>query len=83
VVDDPATAWAQAGPFVHAQGRGVIDQNRVVGLGDVLLGRHAGRTSEDQVVLYNSVGLGVQDAAVAWMLIERARSAGIGSPVVV
>lgn len=79
VADDPETAWRQAGPFVHARKTGSIDTERVRGLGDILLRRHPGRTSPGQLVVYNSVGLGIQDAAVAWLLIDRARAAGSGS----
>jgi ornithine cyclodeaminase/alanine dehydrogenase-like protein (mu-crystallin family) len=78
VVDDPDTAWQQSGPFVQARRAGTVALNRVSALGDVLLGRSPGRTSPDQIVLYNSVGLGIQDAAVSWMIIERARAAGLG-----
>ncbi|MCW2701934.1 MAG: ornithine cyclodeaminase [Blastococcus sp.] len=79
VVDDPDAAWQQAGPFVDARRNGAIATDRVAALGDVLLGRHPGRTDAEQIVLYNSVGLGIQDAAVSWMIIERARAAGLVS----
>jgi ornithine cyclodeaminase len=79
VVDDPDTAWQQSGPFVQARRAGTLALDRVSALGEVLLGRSPGRTSPEQVVLYNSVGLGIQDAAVSWMIIERARAAGLGA----
>ncbi|QUH02703.1 ornithine cyclodeaminase family protein [Saccharopolyspora erythraea] len=65
VVDDVATAASHAGPVVHALERGDITRDRLRSLGEVLLGRAPGRTSEDEVVFFNSVGLGVQDAAAA------------------
>lgn len=64
VVDDPETAFAHAGPIMRAADRGDLDRQRVCTLGDVLLGK-PGRRSPDEVVFYNSVGIGVQDAAAA------------------
>lgn len=63
VVDDPDTAFAHAGPIMRAAENG--DLGAVLPLGDVLLGRAAGRTSPDDLVFYNSVGIAVQDAAAA------------------
>ena len=63
VVDDPDTARAHAGPIIRAADAGDLDD--ALPLGDVLLGRAAGRTSPDELVFYNSVGIAVQDAAAA------------------
>lgn len=65
VVDDPATAVEHAGPIVHAINAGSLSQADLVPLGEVLLGHAPSRTSDDDLVFFNSVGLGVQDAAAA------------------
>ncbi|MGP4017161.1 ornithine cyclodeaminase family protein [Saccharopolyspora sp. 5N708] len=65
VVDDLDTATAHAGPIVQALRRGDIARERLRTLGAVLIGAEPGRTSADEIVFYNSVGLGVQDAAAA------------------
>lgn len=70
VVDDPATAVEHAGPIVAAG----LTADDLVPLGGVLAGVHKGRTSASDIVFYNSVGLGVQDAAAAWAVIDRMRS---------
>ena len=75
VVDDPATAAGHAGPIVTAIGAGTLDRTDLVALGDVLVGRHAGRSGADDVVYYNSTGIGVQDAAAAWSVVTAARAA--------
>ncbi|MFD5628314.1 hypothetical protein [Streptomyces sp. NPDC127072] len=40
----------------------------------MLTGTHRGRTHRDDIVFYNSVGLGIQDAAAAWAVIAAARA---------
>jgi ornithine cyclodeaminase/alanine dehydrogenase-like protein (mu-crystallin family) len=45
-------------------------------LGDVLAGRHPGRTSPDQITVYGGVGLAFQDAIAAWQVYEKARARG-------
>jgi ornithine cyclodeaminase/alanine dehydrogenase-like protein (mu-crystallin family) len=44
-------------------------------------GRHPGRQGPDDLVFYNSLGLGVQDAAAAWAVVERAGRQGVGTRV--
>jgi ornithine cyclodeaminase len=65
VVDDVATAVEHAGPIVTALESGAISREKLVSLGDVLLARRPGRTDDGEIVFYNSVGIGVQDAAAA------------------
>jgi ornithine cyclodeaminase/alanine dehydrogenase-like protein (mu-crystallin family) len=73
VVDDPDTAAGHAGPVVAALATGDLRREDLVALGAVLTGDRRVRTSDDSVVFYNSVGLGVQDAAAAWAVIDAAR----------
>lgn len=80
VVDDPATAAGHAGPVVAALRDGDLAPHDLVALGDVLAepgGRR--RTGPRDTVFYNSVGIGVQDAAAAWAVVDAAR-AGTGAP---
>lgn len=71
VVDDPATAAEHAGPVVDALRTGLLTE--LVGLGDVLTGRAVARTAPGDIVYYNSVGLGIQDAAAAWAVVRAAK----------
>jgi ornithine cyclodeaminase len=73
VVDDPRTAAEHAGPVVDAVRSGLLTVDDLVPLGEVLTGRRAARTSPEDLVYYNSVGLGVQDAAAAWAVVEAAQ----------
>lgn len=65
VVDHVDTSLTHAGPVVRAIAAGELEAGELVSLGEVLVGSRPGRTGPDQVVFYNSVGLGVQDAAAA------------------
>lgn len=74
VVDDPGTAAEHAGPVVDALRDGRLAREDLIPLGGVLIGRHTARTRPDDIVFYNSVGLGIQDAAAAWAVIDAARA---------
>ncbi|MFD9510603.1 ornithine cyclodeaminase family protein [Streptomyces mirabilis] len=74
VVDDPETAAEHAGPIVDALREGVLTRADLIPLGGVLTGSHPARIHPDDIVFYNSVGLGIQDAAAAWAVIEAARA---------
>jgi ornithine cyclodeaminase len=80
VVDDVSTAQQQAGPVVHAIASGAVQPGSLVGLGQVLLGE-PGRRSPNELVFYNSVGVGIQDAAAAWLAVHAAKERGIGQLV--
>ncbi|MGA6226065.1 ornithine cyclodeaminase family protein [Streptomyces umbrinus] len=79
VVDDPETAAEHAGPVVDALRAGTLTRQDLIPLGEVLTGRREGRTTGRDIVYYNSVGVGVQDAAAAWAVIDAARDQGVGS----
>lgn len=71
VVDDIPTALEHAGPVVRGIASGDLRESELVSLGEVLIGRAAGRTDPSELVFYNSVGLGVQDAAAAHAVLAR------------
>lgn len=81
VVDHVETASVQAGPIVHALSNGVLEPHRLLALGDVLLGDLPVRREPSDIVFYNSVGVAVQDATVAWLALERAERQGVGSTI--
>ncbi|MFJ5533497.1 ornithine cyclodeaminase family protein [Streptomyces sp. NPDC093261] len=73
VVDDPDTARDQAGPVVTALRDRMLATEDLIPLGGVVTGRREARRSTDDIVLHLSVGVGVQDAAAAWAVIDAAR----------
>jgi ornithine cyclodeaminase/alanine dehydrogenase-like protein (mu-crystallin family) len=81
VVDHPPAALEHAGPVIRALAAGLLSEAHLVGLGEVAAGRRPGRRGPDDLVFYNSLGLGVQDAAAAWAILGRARELGVGQRV--
>jgi ornithine cyclodeaminase len=53
----------------------------VVELGELVAGSKPGRTSQDQITLYKSVGVAVQDAAAAALVLAAARQRSIGREI--
>lgn len=78
VVDDVAAAAEDAGPIVTGISAGAVSRGQLVPLGQVVAGLAAGRPGPAGIVYYNSVGLGVQDAAAAEAVTEAARAEGRG-----
>ncbi|MDQ7028528.1 MAG: hypothetical protein Q9O62_01470 [Ardenticatenia bacterium] len=79
VVDHAEAAWAEAGELIQARRAGLLDPNSVVELGEIVLGRHQGRTSPLQITVFKSVGLAIQDVAAADRLLTRAERQGLGT----
>src|SRR5262245_29594099 len=82
VVDQRRAAWAEAGDLVIARDGGLIDEGHIAAeLGEVAAGRAAGRSDDQQITFFKSVGNAVQDVAVAQVAYARARELGLGSEV--
>jgi ornithine cyclodeaminase len=61
---------------------GVVREDHVhAEIGEILTGARPGRTSADQITLYKSVGVAVQDAAAAGLVLGRAHERGLGRDV--
>jgi alanine dehydrogenase len=67
--------WEQAshnGDLVHGVEAGVLGREDITQLGDVLAGLASGRRDENDVTVFDSTGLAIQDLAVALAALERA-----------
>jgi alanine dehydrogenase len=78
VADDVAQARIEAGDLLLAAAEGHFDLARVVSLADIVAGNHPGRERSDEVTLFKSLGIGLEDVAVAGHVYELARAQGIG-----
>lgn len=56
-----------------------LDPNTITEMGDVIAGKKPGRQSRDEITLYKSTGIAVEDAATARLVYDRAvaQSAGV------
>jgi ornithine cyclodeaminase/alanine dehydrogenase-like protein (mu-crystallin family) len=79
-VDSIEQARMEAGDLLTALEESEWSSPRIVELKDVVAGAKA-RTSPDQITLFKSVGLAVEDVISAGFIYERAQAQGIGSPV--
>jgi ornithine cyclodeaminase/alanine dehydrogenase-like protein (mu-crystallin family) len=68
----------EAGDFLLAQGEGVINPVRAE-LGELLTGTAPGRGGDDEITVFESLGLAVEDLAAASYLYEKATRLGIGT----
>ena len=50
-------------------------------LGEVLVGRHPGRTDAGELTVFKSLGLAVEDLAAAELVVRRARERGVGTEI--
>jgi alanine dehydrogenase len=68
--------------LLHPIRDGVITPDHVhAELGELVAGTRPGRTAPDQITLYKSVGVAVQDAAAAAIVLTAARLAGMGQEI--
>ena len=77
--------WEQAsagGELANGVEAELIDRDRVTQLGDVLVGSAAGRGGADEITLFDSTGLAIQDLAICRAVYERWREGAVDAPVV-
>jgi ornithine cyclodeaminase len=80
-VDSVPTALAEAGDLLPLLEKGRLHSRQLVELGDVITGRHPGRTSDEQITLFESQGMAIQDLAVAVRVLAAAEAAGLGQEI--
>lgn len=81
-VDSIATARAKSGGLIIPVAEGVMGFEDVEAeLGDVAAGTKAGRLRDEDVTLFNSVGIGLQDLAIGRLLYDAALDQGVGTHI--
>jgi ornithine cyclodeaminase len=79
-VDRRESALNEAGDYLLAVKEGAIRAGAIhAELGEVITGRAAGRASDDEITVFKSLGLAIEDLACAQWLYARAQAAGAGS----
>jgi alanine dehydrogenase len=77
--------WEQAsagGELANAVDAGLVEREDVTQLGDVLTGAAEGRATDDEITLFDSTGLAIQDLAICRAIYERWQSGEIDAPLV-
>jgi ornithine cyclodeaminase len=78
VVADSLSQCRAIGEIHHALGAGALVVSEVVELGEIVAGLQPGRREESERIVCDLTGLGIQDAAAAGLVLERAREHGAG-----
>jgi ornithine cyclodeaminase/alanine dehydrogenase-like protein (mu-crystallin family) len=81
VVDSRAEAQIEGGDLLGPFERGWLDWEQLPRLCDVVAGVVPGRTSDEEVTLFESHGLGLHDVAVAANVYTRAVERGLGEQI--
>jgi alanine dehydrogenase len=79
VVTDVTAQCAALGELHHALAAGLLAESAVhAELGEIVAGRKPGRTSSDEIIIFDSTGIALQDAAAALVVYEKALRSGRG-----
>lgn len=73
VVDSREAIMAECGDILLAIKEGAITENHIhAEIGEILAGKKVARTSGEEITLYKSVGIAIQDLAAAQLVYQRA-----------
>jgi ornithine cyclodeaminase/alanine dehydrogenase len=72
----------EAGDLIIPLKEGAIAEDHIhASLGEIVAGLKPGRESDEEITLFKSVGLAVQDASTAAQVYALARAAGVGTEI--
>jgi len=81
-VDQVEPCLKESGDLIKPIAEGIIDQNHIAGeIGDFCLHKIAGRESENEITVFKSVGVAIQDLAVATDIYNRALKEPFGQDI--
>jgi ornithine cyclodeaminase/alanine dehydrogenase-like protein (mu-crystallin family) len=81
-VDRRESTLNEAGDFLIPQREGRFGPEHIrAELGEILLGTAAGRSSDDEITLFKSLGIGVEDLAAGELVLQRAEAEDAGTVV--
>jgi ornithine cyclodeaminase/alanine dehydrogenase-like protein (mu-crystallin family) len=79
-VDRRESTLNEAGDYLMAAREGAVGPDHIQAeLGEVLIGKHPGRTSNTEITLFKSLGLAIEDLAAAQHVHDKARERGVGT----
>ena len=81
-VDRRESALNEAGDFLLARKEGIIEDTHIVGeIGEIMIGEIDGRRTSDEITLFKSLGLGIEDLAAANHIYRKAIQSNDGTAV--
>lgn len=80
IVDSRDAAMKEAGDLLLAREEG-LDVTIAAELGEICAGFAPGRTAGDNVTIFKSLGLAIEDVVAAELVVRRAQSAGAGTAI--
>jgi ornithine cyclodeaminase len=79
-VDRRESTLNESGDYLFAMRDGAIGPEHIrAEIGELLLGRHSGRSAADEITLFKSLGLAVQDLAAADYIYHQAQALNVGT----
>ena len=78
--DSQAAVLSESGDILIPLEEGIITENDFTGnLGDVINGNLVGRENDDEIIVYETVGVATQDLVTAKVIYNKAVAAGVGT----
>ena len=79
-VDRRESTLNEAGDFLIPRAKGVIGDDHIVGeLGQILAGTVPARSQPDEITLFKSLGIAIEDLASAHYILQKAKETRIGT----
>ena len=84
VADSKEACLKEAGDLIDPIAEGLISQDHIhAELGEIVIGKKKGRLREDDITLFKSVGLALEDVSTALRVFEHAKKRGIGKTIAI
>jgi ornithine cyclodeaminase len=81
-VDRRESTLNESGDYLIPAAEGAFGPDHIKAeLGEVLIGEHPGREHEDELTVFKSLGIAVEDLASSELVLRRARERGVGVEV--
>jgi ornithine cyclodeaminase/alanine dehydrogenase-like protein (mu-crystallin family) len=78
VVEHFPQAKEECGELLHAEASGCFSWDKATELHEVVAGSKPGRRSEDEITLFDTIGVGSEDVAIATYALRKAKEQGVG-----
>jgi ornithine cyclodeaminase/alanine dehydrogenase-like protein (mu-crystallin family) len=78
VVESKEQSKVEAGEFLPLIEKGRLQWNEIHEIGEVVAGKAKGRTKDEEITLFKSLGIAIEDIAVAAHIYEIAKARGVG-----